>query len=194
MCTVRLSSVLLVSLMIFFSCSSDDDEGQNGQGDVLVDIADFGMTGESFIGSAILSAAEIQFPNTEIELSTIVVSMSTSPLSLEQFTNPPLEYNGEPALLRVTLVGEVQDHEPGSIDVEVTGLFLRMLDQDEQMLGTSDTEELIDGLAQNGVEFPTATTSDRFAMSFGVTAKDEDYTEIYITSDKDFFVHFTGSE
>lgn len=182
---------LMFTIFLFPSCSSDDDEDQLN-GDVLVDISDFGMSGRDVIGTAILTTGHLAFSETEVSVSTIVFNLSSGLLSLEQFTNPPLHYNGEPVMLRVTLTGKVTDHEPGSFTIDVTGSHLRLMDQSGQMLGTVDTEDLVQGLKDNGVEFPSATTAVRFEMEFNISANDESYSKVYISSNEGFFTRFTG--
>lgn len=201
-------TALLMVAMLAVGCDDADANGANGDedngaesntnaqvGDVAVDISEFGMMGTQFVGPATLSEQKLVFDDSEVEISTIVFSMITSIVVLDEFDSPELEYEGVPARLRVHLNGEVQDHSPGEFVVSLTGVSLRILDSDDQQLGTDSAEELVEGLAANGVSFPEGVTSaDPLEVTFGITANDEDYSEIYMSSDAPFFESFVGVE
>ncbi len=179
-------TAFLVMGMVFISgCSSAKDNGNNGSqantveditveatGDVAVDISDFGMRGQMFSGVAVLSG---------------------HPLVLDEFDNPPLEYRDEPAVLRVHLSGQVLNHAPGQVEVQLTSLSPRFT-ENERALGTANSEELLRRLAENGVFFPEATTANPMEVTFTITASDEDYSEIYLTADADFFQLFESRQ
>lgn len=191
-------NLLLAAFLISCGSNEDNKSGEDNSsrtGSVEVDINDFGMFGKEFIGSATLTNKDIVFEESKVELSNIVFSMITEPILLDKFDSPKLEYKDQPAKLSVHISGEVKDYSPGSFVVSLTGVSPRMLDSDHQALGTADSEELIKGLSENGVTFPKGiNTSNQMEVKFNISASDEDYSSIYLSSDDDFFKYFEGKK
>ena len=159
-------------------------------GDVPVDISELGRTGQLFVGESVLQG--LAFSGSELEISSRQFSLMTGVTTLDEFDNPKLEYERGLSRMRVSMRGQVEDHSPGEVVVSVTGLSLRMLDSDDQSLGTDESERLIKGLAENGVIFPEASSSEPLSVTFNFTATDEDYEEVVLTADADFFQSFKG--
>ena len=199
-----LTALLVVGLLAMVGCDEEDNNGTDegadaaeelndqADGEVAVDISEFGMQGAQFTGEATLTDGELYFEDSELEISTIVFSLNTGVLVLDEFDNPALEYDGQTARMLVHISGEVQDHSPGEVVMSVTAVSPRMLDADDQALGTDSAEQLIDELAANGVTFPEVSTADPLDVTFNISATDEDYEQIIMTSDADFFQRFEG--
>lgn len=165
------------------------------EGAMAVDIRDFGIRGRQFTGSATMSEQKLVFEDSEVEISPIIFSMTTSVLILDGSHGPALEYDGKPARMRIHLSGEVLSNSPGKIVVSMTGISPRILDSNEQQLGTEHSEEIIRSLASKGILFPKGiNTSNPFEITFSITASDENYSDLYITSDADFFQNFKGQQ
>ena len=198
---MTLSFILLISFNSLGSASNFDfsysaASGKHSQeyGEIDVNIRSFGMRGKEFIGDAKLSERGLLFEDSKLELSTIIFSLTTSVMELDQFCNPSLTYKNEPARIRIHISGEIKDYTPGEFSVRLTGLSLRMLDSNEQALGTTDAEELIAGLASNGIFFPEVNTAKPLEVKFQITASDENYNKIFVTSDADFFQIFKADQ
>lgn len=197
----------LVMAMTMVGCSDDvdsnghndngasDQEEVSDNGEVPVDISRFGITGTDLIGTATLTERDLVFEDSFIELSPNIMSFGSGAIELDVFDAPELYYDeGQTAWMRIHFTGQVQEHSPGEMVLAVESISPRMLDSSQQALGTSTAERLVDELADNGTSFPQPEHDDPLMVTFQITASDEDYSEIYLSADADFFGFFEGVE
>lgn len=119
------------------------------------------------------------------------LNVSSGNFSLEGFDDPPVEYRGEPVRMRLRLFGEVSQDEPGRLRWTVQQLSPRMINADEQALGSDSAEEALEALRENGVEIPDFD-DDEVEVDLTVEVSDEDYGEIVLASDWEHFHSFAG--
>lgn len=197
---MRILPVLaLISVFALAGCGPAADNGDDQpahRGGSEFDLGDVGMRGMQWSGQAVLLENGLEFDDAEMELSTLGFTLRGNRFDLGQFDDPDLEFRGEPATMTVRLSGRIEDREPGWFSVSLNSASARFGDYRGQALGTDTAEEIRQVLEKQGIVFPEIDRDNPPVVTFEVSASDEDYTELVLTSDIDFIerIEMQGGE
>jgi hypothetical protein len=205
--TLRPASVVLSMVfgLALAACNSDgsnqdaaapaDDPATAQASGEPFDLSDVGMRGRIYTGEAVLLENGESFPETEFEINTRIVSLSTSALDLGRWDDPALEYRGEPALMRFSISGVVEDHEPGRITVSIESFSPRLTDQGGSALGTNEQERILEALINHDIVIPDVSSDAPLSVTFDMRADDDTGREaLQWTTDNPALQSFDGSD
>ena len=186
----RFLSIFAVILTFMLAGCGPGQENDDGQPAVLggpeFALEDLGMRGMEWSGRAVLLEQELEFEDVDLELNTIAFILRGDRFDLGQLDDPDLEFRGEPATMSLRMSGLIQDHEPGRIAVKLNRLSARFGDHEGAALGGDSADEVRQALEERGIEIPELDDDNTVLVTFEISASDEDYTEVVLTSDVDF--------
>ncbi|MFA9476668.1 hypothetical protein ACERK3_00030 [Phycisphaerales bacterium AB-hyl4] len=190
----------MIAATLMVGCTADEGgdgaaaAGGDVQSDVQFDLSEVGLRGMRFDeGEAVLLEDGLTFPGARVEIAGVgIMTLATESVSLESFDDPAIEFRGEPVRMLFRMRGEVSQDEAGQLLWTVDRVTPRMLDGDDQALGTNTAEEALEALRANGVNVPEVGDDGR-EVTLTVEVSDEDYSELSFTSDWEALQRFTGT-
>ena len=179
----KTSCILVLSAGLLLGCGdSGDDSASRIEGNTSAfDVSDVGMRGMSWIGEATLLGAELDFPETEMELSTRFFTLMAGHRDMSRFNNPPLEFRDGPVDMGLRIQGSVEEQAPGRLVLAIDSIRPNF----SAGLGTSSREEMLADVAANGIIIPEVSREDPLMVTLSISRAGEDNSEIAVTSDSD---------